>query len=84
MTSLEELELWVYLGEWPREGPGQTNNINHEHMHSIRLQVKCSALSGTLRLSDASDWTFGVGDTWGYGGFEGQTDLPSCHLVAVW
>lgn len=41
ITSLAELELWLQLGEWPREGPGQSSNINHENMHIIRPQVKC-------------------------------------------
>lgn len=36
-TSLEELELWVKLGEWPRERPDQSNIINHENTYSVSL-----------------------------------------------
>lgn len=54
-------------------------------MHSIRLQAKHSALPGTLCLSDALDWRFGVGDTGGCGGFEGKTSsfLSSSSCPAV-
>lgn len=83
MTSLEKLELWKWLGEWFREGPDQSNNINHENMHSIRLWAKCSAFSGTLLLSDALEGNLVLVILWSYGEFEGPTHFPSYCLAAV-
>lgn len=80
--SLEELELWVWLGEWPTEGSDKSHNVHYESVCSVRLWAKCSALSRPYP-SAALDWEFDVGDTWGCGGFEGQTSsfLPSDSCV---
>ena len=68
-TSPEELELWEEPGEWPREGPEQSNTTDGGAVRSIRLQDELF-----LFVQDASEWEFGIDSIWACG-FRGPESI---------